>query len=249
LASEENGKRAEKKAPEHVLMCPLDWDDPECRKILGEYHKGMQDDDVILDSEVKAFENFWNAKSRTKVTSEYHKEGAPYLGWSEEGRGPVPLTATDPKDYHRLLNEQGVPEAGDRGSGERPDLPRSIDLGTMEVITYALFRAIFGYGVRIPIKREGMVDMDVVVRGKDVILNTNQLFFMVPDLAVWRVMFSHKGAPVVEFGRGVEKGLKMHRVQAIKLVLEIWRDSKRNQMRKAQLRKAQSEKADEEVSV
>jgi hypothetical protein len=91
--------------------------------------------------------------------------------------------------------------------------------------------------------------MDVVVRGKDVILNTNQLFFMVPVLAVWRVIYSHKGAPVVEFGRGVEKGLKMHRVQAIKLVLEIWRDSKRNQMRKAQLRKAQSEKADEEVSV
>jgi len=248
LATVKSKKESDKEEQNHVLMCPADWDDPECRRILGEYHKGMPEDDEALDSEMKAFENVWNAQGRTKMEGEYHKEGAPFLGWSEQGNVPLPSSAQTPEDYHKMLMEHGVPETGRKEPPQPLDIARNIDLGTVEIITYALFRAIFGRGVRMPIKREGMMDMDVTVRGKDVILNTNQLFFVVPDLAVWRVIYSHKGAPVMEFGRGVEKGLKVHRMQAIRLFLEVWRDSKKNQKEKAKLRAALGENAEEEVA-
>ena len=234
--------------PDRVILCPEEWSDPEHRKVVGEYHKGFSDDISDLDADMKAFEKMWANKGTAKVASEYHKEGAPFMGWSETDGRPLPPSAQTPEDYHKLLKEHGVP---DRSSDEATmpiNLDRSIDMGTVEVITYALFRAVFGRGVRVPIKKEGMMDMEMIVRGKDVILNTNQFFFVVPELSVWRIIYTHKGVPVMEFGRGVKKGLKVHRVQAVRLALELWKESKKNEREKARLLSAKPESSEEEVT-
>jgi hypothetical protein len=249
LSPEKEDKEVKKKEEdERVLLCPEEWTDPECREIVGEYHKGLTEETTDLEADLKAFEKVWTAKGRTKVDSEYHKEGAPFLGWSEEGDRPLPPSAQTPEDYQRMLKERGFIERPP-GEGAAPiNLERSLDLGTVEIISYALFRAIFGKGVRVPIKREGMIDMDVIVRGKDIILNTNQLFFVVPELAVWRIIYSHKGAPVMEMGRGVKKGMKLHRLQAIRLALEIWKDSRKNQKERSRLRSAPAPPKEEEAA-
>jgi hypothetical protein len=60
-----------------------------------------------------------------------------------------------------------------------------------------------------------------------VTVNTNQLYFTLPELAVWHIVHTHKGKPVLEFGRGVKKGIKIHRFRALLFVLELWRGSRK----------------------
>jgi len=213
--------------PERVLMCAADWKDPDCRKVISEFHKDGLDSEILdVDQDLQGFEKVWGDKGPAKFQSEYHKEGAPYL--DKDGlndyvpEGPVVPTGRSPKDA--LLD-------------------RKLDVGTVEVITYALFRAIFGYGVNIPIKRPGMVDMDVTIKGKDININTNDFYFNVPDLIVWRVVYSHQGTPIVEFGRGVDKGFKVHRLQALKLFLKLRSKSKQATKARMAARKAAAEEA------
>ena len=164
--------------PERVLMCAADWKDPDCRKVISEFHKDGLDSEILdVDQDLQGFEKVWGDKGPAKFQSEYHKEGAPYL--DKDGlndyvpEGPVVPTGRSPKDA--LLD-------------------RKLDVGTVEVITYALFRAIFGYGVNIPIKRPGMVDMDVTIKGKDININTNDFYFNVPDRG-------HRAASLASFSR------------------------------------------------
>jgi len=175
------------------------------------------------------FEEVWGENGPVKFQSEYHKEGAPYL--EKDGlndyvpAGPVDRSGRSPKDA--VLN-------------------RKLDVGTVEVITYALFRAVFGYGVNIPIKRPGMVDMDVTIKGKDINVNTSEFFFNVPDLVVWRVVYSHQGVPIMELGRGVDKGFKVHRLQALKLFLALRSMSKKATKARMAARKAAAEEVTDE---
>jgi hypothetical protein len=203
---------AEEKPRERVLMCAADWKDPDCRTILGEFHKeGLSSEILEVDQDLEGFEKAWGDQGPAKFYSEYHKEGAPYLdrdGLSDH----VPLPAD--------------PERPARPRTEAP-LDRKLDMGTVEVISYALFRAIFGYGVNIPLKRPGLVDMDVSVKGRDININSNEFFFAVPDLVVWRMIYSHQGVPIVEVGRGVRNGMKVHRLHALKLFLSLWSQSRR----------------------
>jgi len=207
---------------ERVLMCAADWNDPDCRKVISEFHKEGIDSEILdVDQDLQGFEKAWGDKGPAKFQSEYHKEGAPDL--DKDGlnayvpSGPVERTGRSPKDA--VLN-------------------RKLDVGTVEVITYALFRAIFGYGVSIPIKRPGIVDMDVTIKGKDIKINTNDFFINVPDLVVWRVIYSHQGTPIMEFGRGVDKGFKVHRLQALKLFLDLRSRSRKATKERMAARKA-----------
>ena len=210
---------------ERVLICAADWKDPDCRKVISEFHKDGIDSEILdVDLDLQGFEKAWGEKGPAKFQGEYHKEGAPYL--DEDGlnayfpSGPVERTGRSPKDA--VLN-------------------RKLDVGTVEVITYALFRAVFGYGVNIPIKRPGVVDMDVTIKGKDININTNDFYFNVPDLIVWRVIYSHQGTPIMEFGRGVDKGFKVHRLQALKLFLALRSKSKKATKARLAARKAVAE--------
>jgi len=212
---------------ERVLMCAADWKDPECRKVISEFHKDIMDSEILdVDQDLQGFEKKWGDTGPVKFHSEYHKEGAPYL--DSDGLDdyvpsePVVRTGRSPKDAI---------------------LDRKLDVGTVEIITYALFRAIFGYGVNIPIKRPGVVDMDVTIKGKDININTNDFYFNVPDLVVWRVVYSHQGTPIMELGRGVDKGFKVHRLQALKLFLKLRSRSKQATKARLAARKAAAEEA------
>lgn len=218
----------EEEAPrERVLMCAADWKDPDCRTIISEFHKEGIDSEILdVDQDLQGFERKWGDQGPAKFHSEYHKEGVPFL--ENDGLndyvpvGPVERTGRSPKDA--VLN-------------------RKLDAGTVEVITYALFRAIFGYGVNIPIKRPGLVDMDVTIKGKDINVNTNELFMNLPDLVVWKVVYTHQGTPIFELGRGVDKGFKVHRLNAIKLFLTLRSMSKKAAKARMAARKAAAEEA------
>lgn len=212
---------------ERVLMCAADWKDPDCRKVISEFHKEGIDSEILdVDQDLQGFEEKWGDKGPAKFHSEYHKEGAPYL--EKDGlhdyvpAGPIERTGRSPKDAV---------------------LDRKLDVGTVEVITYALFRAVFGYGVNIPIKRPGVVDADITIKGKDININTNEFYINLPDLMVWRVVYSHQGTPIMEFGRGVDKGFKVHRLQALKLFLTLRSKSKKATKARMAARKAAAEEA------
>ncbi|HUL40033.1 MAG TPA: hypothetical protein VLU38_07070 [Methanomassiliicoccales archaeon] len=119
------------------------------------------------------------------------------------------------------------PEA--QGKGEPLKLTEVVDINTLEVVSYWIFRLAFGKELHVPIKKEGLADMDVHVQNKDIIVNTNQLYFVFPELVVWHITYTHKGRPILEIGRGVKKGMKVHRFNAFRLLIEVWMGSRRTE--------------------
>lgn len=123
---------------------------------------------------------------------------------------------------------QAEPPASQGESGKAPlRISEVVDLSTIEMASYVLFRAIFGKQVDLPIKKDGLVDIDVHVKGKDITVNSNQLYFAFPELVIWHITYTHKGRPVLEIGRGVENGLRVRYGGAIRLVLEVWAGNRR----------------------
>jgi hypothetical protein len=115
-----------------------------------------------------------------------------------------------------------------KGTETKPlKISEVVDINSLEVMSYWIFRLAFGKELHIPIKKEGMADLDVHIHNKDVIVNTNQLYFVFPELVVWHITYTHKGRPIMEIGRGVKKGLKVHRINAFRLLIEVWMGSKR----------------------
>jgi len=197
------------------------------------------------------FSDYWKGRGQGKLHSEYHKEGAPYIeepsewdGHRTAGNARPPKTTAAPVAYGGSdrtapsvkatdrpapkADEPDRPEADEekapKPSGRRtlPPLERLIDIPSIELATYAMFRSLVGRGIRIPLKREGLIDMDIVVKDRDVILNTNQLQFELPSLAIWRLIFAYKGEAIIEYGRGVKNNMKVHRWRLFKLLLQMW---------------------------
>jgi hypothetical protein len=104
---------------------------------------------------------------------------------------------------------------------------KTLDTKTIEVLALSVFRSIFGRAVRVPIKVPGMMDMDLVVRDNNVILNLNKIEVHAPELLIWRVVFAYQGKPVVEYGRGIPNDMKIHLPQLCFLYLAIWRDKRK----------------------
>jgi len=123
--------------------------------------------------------------------------------------------------------QEAEPFEDSRERKEPLKISEVVDINTLEVISYWIFRIAFGKELHIPIKKEGVADIDVHINNKDVVVNTNQLYFAFPELVVWHITYTHKGRPVLEIGRGVKKGLKVHRINALRLLLEVWMGSKR----------------------
>ena len=105
---------------------------------------------------------------------------------------------------------------------KQPLIQRVLDVSTIEVLTFAMFRAIFGRGIRIPLKLEDVIDMEIVAKDKDIVLNTNQLYFQVPELSVWRFIFAYKGKPVIEYGRGIKNQIRIHYYRMFVVLLSTW---------------------------
>jgi hypothetical protein len=264
LADEKVKKQEESPGPDgevcRDLVCAEEWKDPANRKVITEFHKeGLPKELMGADADLESFEGYWKKKGGSvKVKGEYHKEGAPFLDRNvigdsmkepedsfniSGGRQPEPeFKIVGPEDqaqdepglHSKEINPQATVSSPPQGKIQRP-----IDLSLVEVISYALFRVAFSKGLRIPIKRDGMVDMDVTVNGKEITINTNQLFFTVPELNVWHVVYQHKGKPILELGRGVKNGMAIHRMQALRLGLEMWNGSRKmNKLKLKQMKEA-----------
>jgi len=253
------GKKEHKEC-EHPLMCPEDWEDKAGEKVISEYHK----EDEGLEKDLDAFEEYWKNKGAINFESEYHKEGAPYMEAPSQWDGHRPRLGEIPDAAAEEEAKKGREKArrivfgteiGEEKKGPTlseaaaqlgeaaKNIGRQIDINALEVITYAAFRGLFGYGVRVPIKKDGVIDMELVVKGKDFIVNTRQLYFEIPELAVWRIVYCHKGKPILEMGRGVKKGLKIHRFNAIRLGVEVWWGGRQNRIAKEKARKAAAKAA------
>jgi hypothetical protein len=203
-----------RKEGDHILLNPEEWQEPEGRKVLGEYHKGEAEKATGVDADMERFEEHWRNRGCVNVGSEYHKPGAPYLEEKDRPEQVPEAEEEEPPSPH--IHEPSEP---------RSDRP--LNLATLEVITYALFRAVFGKGVHIPLRKEGLMDADVTIRGKDVIINTNELYAVVPELQVWQITYTHKGKPILQYGRDVPNGIKLHRLNALMLAVSVWRQQKR----------------------
>ncbi|MBM4237270.1 MAG: hypothetical protein FJ151_02155 [Euryarchaeota archaeon] len=206
-------------------------------------------------SDLDSFEHYWREKGGINFRSEYHKEGAPYIEMPSEWDGHLPRLGKDPDDAMEkgmiAEDETSSPEIGDSqvprdksGDEEAQTKTRTdaqaqlkigdlVDLNTFELISYGVFRSLFGRSLRLPLKREGIIDAEIQIRDKDIILNTDELYFYFPELVVWRFAYNHRGKTVMEFGRGVPNGLKIHRWRALLLLFEIWRGSRRNRRTKS----------------
>jgi hypothetical protein len=239
------------------LVCAEEWKDPEGRTVITEFHKeGLPKEQVGVEADLETFERYWKKKGGSvKVKGEYHKEGAPFLD-QDPGMGRVEEVKESLEASMTKTDDQVAAEVTGQTATSSTDSPAEvkkspvtegaalqnlsqlpIDIGLIEMVSYTLFRFAFRNGVSIPIKREGVVDMDLTVKGKEITVNTNQLFFSVPELTVWHIVYQHKGRPVLEMGRGVKNGMKIHPMGAIRLGLEAWNGTRKmNKMKRKQLK-------------
>jgi hypothetical protein len=105
---------------------------------------------------------------------------------------------------------------------------KPIDTRTLEVLALTVVRALFGKGIRVPVKLPGLLDMDLVVQDANLILDLNEIHVQGPELQIWRVVFAYEGKPVVEYGRGVKNGVRLHLPQFALLILTLWRERRKN---------------------
>ena len=188
--------------------------------------KTTKSEHVLIDPEE------WKDSDGQRVIAEYHK--------------------TDIRN-HKIENKK-QDETNDEEKSSRYRIPqmihqnrsrctsRILDISTVEVITYAFFRAMFGKRIHIPLKREGVIDMDITVDNNDVILNTNDVSFVPPQLNIWRLIFTYKNKPIIEFGRGIKRGMKIHYGSALIFLLAMWSGGRKT--RKAQEKAAKIAESD-----
>jgi len=177
--------------------------------------KTVESAHVLIDPEE------WKDRDGQRVIAEYHKKD-------------IPETQTEDKIQDEQNDEEKSSdiETTTVSSEQKSGISRILDISTVEVITYAFFRAMFGKGIHIPLKKEGVIDMDITVDNSDVILNTNDVSFVPPQLNIWRLIFTYKNKPIIEFGRGIKRGMKIHYGSAIIFLLAMWSGGRKT--RKAQ---------------
>jgi hypothetical protein len=176
--------------------------------------KTTKSDHVLIDPED------WKDSNGQRVIAEYHKNDT--------------VSHTENEIQNEMIDEKKSSDTETTGdsSEQKLRITRILDISTVEVITYAFFRAMFGKSIHIPLKREGVIDMDITVDNNDVILNTNDVSFVPPQLQIWRLIFTYKNKPIIEFGRGIKHGMKIHYGSALIFLLAMWSGGRKT--RKAQ---------------
>ncbi len=188
---------------------------PDVKKIKSKTKKKTtQSERVLIDAEE------WKDNDGQRVIAEYHKKDAEPLDENEK--------QNDSDDEKKSSSKETADESADK----QLFTTRILDISTVEVLTYAFFRAMFGKGIHIPLKKEGVIDMDITVDNNDVILNTNDVSFVPPQLNIWRLIFTYKNKPIIEFGRGIKRGMKIHYGSALIFLLAMWSGGRKT--RKAQ---------------
>ncbi|MCJ7696828.1 MAG: hypothetical protein MUO73_00650 [Thermoplasmata archaeon] len=177
--------------------------------------KTTKSEHVLIDPEE------WKDHDGQRVIAEYHKKDLP----ASQAENEMQDETNDEK------KSSDTETTGD-SSEQKLLISRILDISTLEVITYAFFRAMFGKGIRVPLKLKGVIDMDIAVENNDVILNTNDVSFVPPQLQIWRLIFTYKNKPIIEYGRGIKRGMKIHYGSALIFLLAMWSGGRKT--RKAQ---------------
>ena len=159
---------------------------------------------VLIDPEE------WKDNDGQRVIAEYHMKDSASQDENE--------TQDETDDEEKSSSK----DTEDDSSEQQLFATRIIDISTVEVLSYAFSRAMFSKGIHIPIKREGIIDMDIAVEDNNIILNTNDVAFAPLHLDIWRIIFTYKNKPVIELGRGIKKDMKIHYGSALKFLLAMW---------------------------
>ena len=194
--------------------------------------KTTKSEHVLIDPEE------WKDRDGQRVIAEYHKRDVP--GTQAENK-----RLDEMNDKEKSLDTETTAVSSEQKSG----ISRILDISTVEVITYAFFRAMFGKGIHIPLKKEGVIDMDITVDNSDVILNTNDVSFVPPQLNIWRLIFTYKNKPIIEFGRGIKRGMKIHYGSALIFLLAMWsggRKTRKAQEKAAKIAELEKTSSDED---
>jgi hypothetical protein len=154
----------------------------------------------------------WKDHNGQRVIAEYHMKDS-----ASQDKNEMQDETNDEEKYSSTNTE-------DDSSEQKLFTTRIIDISTVEVLSYAFFRAMFGKSIHIPLKREGVIDMDIAVEDNNIILN------------IWRLIFTYKNKPIIEYGRGIKRGMKIHYGSALIFLLAMWSGSRKT--RKAQEKSA-----------
>jgi hypothetical protein len=195
---------------------------PDTKKVKSKPKtKTIKSEHVLIEPEE------WKDHAGRRIIAEYHKKD--------------PLESQAENKMQDKMNEEkksSNTETTDDSSEQKLHISRILDISTVEMITYTIFRAIFGKNIQIPLKREGVIDMDIAVKDNDIILNTNNVSFVPPQLQIWRIIFTYKNKPIIEYGRGIKRGMKIHYGSALIFLLAMWSGGRKT--RKAQEKAAKT---------
>ena len=109
------------------------------------------------------------------------------------------------------------------------------DYSGIEELVFLALNSVFPGGVKIPIHREGIADLDVIIKGKDIMIDFQGPLADAPALTVWRITFAYEGEPLAVYGRGVKGDVKVFKIRVIKF---LWRAMVAKRKRKKAERKA-----------
>jgi hypothetical protein len=175
---------------------------PDVKKVKSNPEtKAIKSEHILIEPEE------WKDHAGRRVIAEYHKKDPP-----------------ESQAEHEMQDEKksSNTETSDDSIEQKLHISRILDISTVELITYAIFRAMFGKGIHIPLKRKGVMDMDIAVENNNVIVNTNDVSFAPPDLRIWHFIFAYKNKPIIELGRGIKRGMKIHYGNALIFLLAMW---------------------------
>jgi hypothetical protein len=131
-------------------------------------------------------------------------------------------------------------ETSGTSTNNGPPVERTLDTGTVEVLAHTLFRTMFREGVRVPIRVSGLIDMDVVVKDNNVLLNVGRVEAELPPLSIWRITLAYRGHPVVDYGRGIQNDARVHIPRLCFLLLMSWTERRRRYKARARAELAQN---------
>jgi len=177
---------------------------PDKKKVKSTSKTKVKSEHVLIDPEE------WKDHDGQRVIAEYHMKDSASRDENE---------LQDETDDEEKSSSK---DTEDDSSERQLFTTRIIDISTVEVLSYAFFRAMFGKSIHIPLKREGVIDMDIAVEDNNIILNTNDVAFAPLHLDIWRIIFTYKNKPILELGRGIKRDMKIHYGSALIFLLAMW---------------------------
>jgi len=150
-----------------------------------------------------------------------------------ERSAAVPVRAAGSRTgRNRAATEERWRQESGQGSRRAKELPsarrkQALDLSIVEEAAYLVMNRVFREGVRIPIRKEGVADLDVIIKDKEVVIDVNRLIFDAPKLSVWRITLAYQGEPLAMVGRGVKGDLKINPFNMARFLVRVWLEKRK----------------------